>query len=430
MSTHSVIDEAQSRLAPITVRPFTDADSVDGAPAQVVAEPATADEVAAVLAWASARELTVAVRGGGTKLDWGGVCRSVDLVVSTTRLSRVLEHRHGDLTATVDAGTTLDALNARLAAHKQWLPLDPPWSPLATIGGILATNDSGPRRHRHGAPRDLIIGITVARPDAELAKAGGIVVKNVAGYDLSRLMTGAFGSLGVIVNATFKLAPVAPSSRTVVVKADGIEALASVMADVQASALTPTAVEVGWPPARALVRFDSVETAVAQQADEVAHLLASSASATRIVAGSEAEAAWADHARWWSEPGTLVKVTTLPQAVVPTLAWLAECGDVEVAVQGRASLGVFDVRLRGSVDAQVGLLGALRERFARGEGSAVIRRGSPELRTAIDPWGSLGDGRTVMRAIKQRFDPKEMLNPGRGPVSSSDRPTDSAVADS
>ena len=430
MSTDALIIHAQSRLGERAVRAFTEADSIDGASAQLVAEPATADEVAAVLGWASAEQLTVAVRGGGTKLDWGGVCQSVDLIVSTAGLNRRIEHRHGDLTATVDAGTSLGSLNATLATHGQWLPLDPPWSERATIGGIVATNDSGPHRYRHGAPRDLIIGITIARADAELAKAGGIVVKNVAGYDLSRLMTGAFGSLGVIVNATFKLAPVAPASRTVIAEADGIETLAALMAALQASALTPTVVEVGWPPARVLVRFDSVDAAVSQQADEAAQLLASGARETQIVNGADAGAVWNDYTRWWSEPGTLVKVTTLPRDVVPTLHWLAEGQDVEVAVQGRASLGVFELRLRGAVDAQVALLSDLRERFAPGEGAAVIRRGSPELRTACDPWGPLGDGCAIMQAIKHRFDPLGMLNPGRGPVSGSAGPNEATAAGS
>ncbi len=419
--TDTLLVQAQSRLGQVSVRQSTDADSIDGVRSQVVAEPATGDEVAAVLGWASAEQLTVSVRGGGTKLDWGGVSNLVDLIVSTARLNRVIKHRHGDLTATVDAGTTLGTLNATLAAHGQWLPLDPPWSEQATIGGILATNDSGSRRHRHGTPRDLIIGITIVRPDGELAKAGGIVVKNVAGYDLSRLMTGAFGSLGVIVDATFKLAPVAPASRTVIVETDAVETLASVMADVQASTLTPTAVEVSCPPPRVLVRFDSVETAVAQQANEAIHLLATGGRVTRAVAGVDADGVWDDYARWWSEPGTLVKVTMLPQNVGRTLGWFRQTSErqnVELAVQGRAGLGVLDVRLRGSVDAQVALLSALRERFRSGEGAAVIRRGSPELRTAIDPWGPLGDGRKIMQAIKQRFDPEGRLNPGRGPVSS------------
>src|SRR5262249_48256512 len=133
----------------------------------------------------------------------------------------VVAHRHGDLTATIQAGATLTDVNHTLGQHRQWIPLDAPWPDRATIGGIVATNDSGPRRHRDGAPRDLIIGIEIVLADGTAAKAGGIVVKNVAGYDVSRLMTGSFGSLAVIVGATFKLYPVPPASRTVVVDGEG-----------------------------------------------------------------------------------------------------------------------------------------------------------------------------------------------------------------
>ena len=133
-------------------------------------------------------------------------------------MNAVVAHRHGDLTATIQAGATLATSIATLAQHRQWIPLDPPWADRATIGGLVATNDSGPRRHRYGAPRDLIIGVEFARADGRLAKGGGIVVKNVAGYDLPRLLTGSFGSLGVIVTATFKLYPLTAASRTLVVE--------------------------------------------------------------------------------------------------------------------------------------------------------------------------------------------------------------------
>ena len=129
---------------------------------------------------------------------WGPLPGSIDLLLSTARLNKVVAHRHGDLTATVEAGATLSSVNAVLAEHGQWLPLDPAWSDRATIGGIVATNDSGPGRHRHGAPRDLIIGCSVALSDGRIAKSGGIVVKNVAGYDLARLFTGSTGSNEVV----------------------------------------------------------------------------------------------------------------------------------------------------------------------------------------------------------------------------------------
>jgi glycolate oxidase FAD binding subunit len=158
--------------------------------------------------------LQVIPRGGATKMDWGNPPRSGELMLSTRRLNRVVEHAWGDMTATVEAGCTLQQLQQTLAEHGQRLALDPLWPEQATIGGILATNDSGPLRIRFGSLRDLIIGITLALPDGTLAKSGGKVVKNVAGYDLPKLATGSLGTLGIITQAIFRLHPVPRESRT------------------------------------------------------------------------------------------------------------------------------------------------------------------------------------------------------------------------
>ena len=423
VSTEVLVAEAESRAGTGTVHAATEADAVDGVRPRLVVEPRSADQLAATLAWASSERLHVLVRGGGTKLAWGPPASAFDLVLSTAGLASRVEHRHGDLTATVDAGVTLAAANRALGAHGQWLPLDPPEPEQATIGGIVATNDSGPHRHRHGAPRDLIIGITIARSDGEIAKAGGIVVKNVAGYDLSRLYTGSFGCLGVILCATFKLVPVAPASRTVVVEPespstpDALEALEPLLADVMASSLTPSALEAAWPPARLLVRFESVEEAVAEQAEVVVRLVGGHGRAT-VVTGDAQFSLWRRHAGLHDETGSLVKVTTLPTACLSTLAWLRDEGarhDVSLAFAGRAGLGVADVRLDGPFDAQARVIAALRERLPIGQGSAVIRRADPELRQRVDPWGPVGDGLRVMQSVKRRLDPSGTLNPGRGP---------------
>ena len=399
------------------VRAGGDDDAVDGVRPRLVAAPANGEALAATLAWASSEGLSVRVSGGGTKQDWGTPGAGFDLLLSTAALSSVVEHRHGDLTATVEAGATLAAVNAALGAHGQRLPWDPPWPEQATIGGIVATNDSGPCRHGHGAPRDSIIGVTIARADGRVAKAGGIVVKNVAGYDLARLLTGSFGCLGVVLTATFKLAPAPPASRTVEVTVDSLEDATPVAADLAASSLTPTAIEVAWAPARLLARFESVEASVAQQAEAACALVGERGSAV-VLGGEEERAAWGRHAAHWSPGGTLVKLGTVPAELFPTLVWLrdrAAKDGIEMAAAGRAGLGVVDVRLDGPLEAQAGLIAALRERLPIGRGSAVIRRGDAALRQRIDAWGAIGDGMRVMMAIKRQFDPAGLLNPGRGP---------------
>ena len=400
-----------------TARASASADAIDEVLPRIVVEPPTADAIADTLAWASREKLSVVTRGGGTKIDWGAPPREVDLLLSTSRMQAVLAHRHGDLTATVEAGARLAAVNRELARHHQWLPLDPPLADRATIGGIIATNDSGPRRHRYGAPRDLILGVGMARADGRLAKAGGIVVKNVAGYDLARLLTGSFGSLAVIVSATFKLFPLARASRTVVVDVAGPREVQSLVSALLASQLTPTALEIELPPPRLLVRFESVEAAVAEQAREAVNLAAAGGAKARILQGSEEAAIWDAHDRRpWEGRGAILKVSLLVSDLADTLTWLTEAAGIdECEGTGRAGLGVLLIRLDGDVDAQARLLMELRERIPAGRGSAVVPRGSRELKARVDVWGPIGDGLDLMRAVKQRFDPSGILNPGRGP---------------
>ena len=416
-STPALVRALLARVTGGTARAGGSRDVTDDVQPRLVAQPATPEEVAATLAWATSEQLRVQAAGGRTKLDWGGASGPIDLLLSTARLDRVVEHRHGDLTTTVEAGATLSAVNAALAAHGQRLPWDPPWADRATIGGIVATNDSGPRRHGHGAPRDSIIGVTVARSDGRVARAGGIVVKNVAGYDLSRLLTGSFGCLGVVLTATFKLAPAPPASRTLEVTVDSLEAAAPIAADLAAAPLTPTAIEIASPPVRLLARFESVDVSVTQQA-EAARALVGPRGATAIHAGAEEQSAWEGHAAHWAASGTLVKLATVPAELFPTLVWLrdrAAGAGVELAAAGRAGLGVVDLRLEGPLDAQAQIVSELRARLPVGRGSAVIRRGAPDLRRRVGAWGTIGDALQVMRAIKRQFDPAGVLNPGRGP---------------
>ncbi len=411
-------------------------------------QPESVEDVAQILARANRERLRVLTRGAGTKTGWGAEPEA-DIVLSTAKLTAVLAHRHGDLTATVQAGASLAGVNRALAERGQWIPLDPPWADRATIGGLVATNDSGPRRHRYGAPRDLIIGIDFVRADGVAAKAGGIVVKNVAGYDIARLLTGSFGSLAVIVGATFKLFPLPPASRTVVVDlmtssrrggpvcppgADPSTLVLSLSKDelragtrvgpydafvsqLRASQLTPTAIEVQDPPLRILVRFETIEVAAEQQAASVVQLATTAGANALVLQGDEEAAVWADHARRpWDGDGAVIKITLVPTEVAPTIMWLAGAtGDAGYEVIGRAGAGVLLARVGGDVETQVRVLAGLRERLQPPAGSAVLVRGSDELKSRVDIWGPLGDGLAVMRAIKRQFDPNGILNPGRGP---------------
>jgi glycolate oxidase FAD binding subunit len=399
------------------VREGAPEDAVEGVVPRFVAEPTTAEGVAATLAWASRDELSVFTRGAGTKLGWGPPRQSIDVLVSTVRLNAVVAHRHGDLTATVQSGATLAEVNRTLARHRQWIPLDPPWADRATIGGLVATNDSGPRRHRYGAPRDLIIGIEFARADGRLAKGGGIVVKNVAGYDLPRLLTGSFGSLAIIVSVTFKLYPLASSSRTLAVDLKNPRDLGALTAAILGSHLTPTALEFHTPPLGLLIRFESIDAAVEQQIVNATKLIGDSGFTARTIVGAEEEQVWSRHgSAVLNDGGALIKVSTLPAELADTLALIEGlAGPNGYAAAGRAGLGVFLLRLGDDIDVQKRVVNGLRDASPGGRGSAVVTRGSPELKAQLDVWGPIGDGLSLMRAVKQQFDPAGTLNRGRGP---------------
>ena len=409
---------AASLVGAAAVRAAGPTDAIDGVIPRLVVEPPTVDAVAAMMSWASRDKLSVLVRGSGTKLGWGPTPRPIDLLMSTARLSAVVAHRHGDLTATIQAGATLASVNRALGQHRQWIPLDPPGVDAgATVGGLVATNDSGPRRHRYGAPRDLIIGVEFARADGCLAKGGGIVVKNVAGYDLPRLMTGSFGSLGVIVAATFKLYPLTAASRTLVVDLSTSSALGVLAGRILSSHLTPTALEFATHPLRLIVRFESIEASVDQQCASAEKLVGEQGFAARGLSGSDEEALWRTHANpGEASGGALIKISVLPTELADTLNLIENlAGERGYVASGRAGLGVFLVRLIADVELQKRVIEGVRNVFRPGRGSAVLVDASPELKNRVDVWGPIGDGLSLMRNVKKQFDPAGILSPGRGP---------------
>jgi glycolate oxidase FAD binding subunit len=406
----SIVGGAAARLG-------TPADAVEGVVPRVIVEPASQEALSEVLAWASREKLAILVRGSGTKMGWGAAPRAIDVVIATSRLNAVVAHRHGDLTATIQAGTTLADANRVLGQYRQWIPLDPPHADRATIGGLVATNDSGPRRHRYGAPRDLIIGIEFVRADGRTAKGGGIVVKNVAGYDLPRLLTGSFGSLGVIVTATFKLYPWTVASNTLVIDLKAPADLGALTGTLLASHLTPTALEFTTHPMRLIIRFESIDASVQAQSETAATLVGEAGFAARSIAGPEEERFWTDHARFGEdERCALLKVSVLPTDLAPTLALVEQlAGKDGYAASGRAGAGVFQLCVLGDTQLQKRTIEGLRDSLPLGRGSAVIVKSPPELRTHVDVWGPIGDGLALMKAVKQQFDPAGILTPGRGP---------------
>ncbi|HEU4687697.1 MAG TPA: FAD-binding oxidoreductase, partial [Vicinamibacterales bacterium] len=293
------------------LRQGTAEDAIDGVVPLRGALPESPEDLARVLADASReRQLTV-LRGGGSKIGWGRVADRIDLVIGTARLGRLVAHRYGDMTVTAQAGMPLATLNRHLSEHRQHLPIESAFED-ATVGGIIATNDAGPMRHRFGTPRDLLIGVTLAMTDGRLVTAGGTVVKNVAGYDLGKLVSGSHGTLAVIVDATFKLLPLPLASMTLVGSyVDGV-ALARDVAALHGSQVELTSFDVYAADGRwvLLMRMASSPAATEAQAAEARRLLSS---APTVLSGDEEAALWGEQIRApWVEGGTVVRLSWLP----------------------------------------------------------------------------------------------------------------------
>jgi len=423
------LQELSRHLASGDIREPIGTDAIDGSVPQRIVEPSTAEGVAAALAWCSTNRQSVVIRGGGTKLGWGRRPGSVDVLLSTTKLAGVLRYEPGDLTVTAAAGTSLEDLNQHLSSHGQWLPIDAR-GPTATVGGAVATNECGPLRHRYGTPRDQLIGVRLATADGRLASAGGNVVKNVAGYDLGKLIAGSFGSLAAIVSATFKLAPVPAISTTLVASFKNREDLSGAAAEISSSQLDPMSVEIEATGPEAgggrrnalhlLIRFAGTDAGVDEQLATAERLAAAFHPAeSERMAGDADQALWSHRGRrMWGTPGTIVKASWMPASLGDVISLVDEvrgATGAEVELVGRAALGTGLIRIAGEASAEIAGVEQLRAR-PKIVGHVVVVRSSPELKSRVDVWNVSPGTAAVTRLLKQALDPAGILNAQRGPA--------------
>jgi len=420
-------------------------DAVAGVVPSFVASPASTAEVAALLRAADEAGLAVVPRGAGTGLSWGAPPSRCDLALDLRSMDQVIEHAAGDLVARVQAGATIGQLAVALGSAGQQLALDVPAG--ATVGGVVATGTAGPRRFRYGAPRDLLIGITVVRADGVVARSGGKVVKNVAGYDLGKLFAGSQGTLGVITEATFRLHPLPAATAWVTAEFGQAERAGAVAAVASAagSPLVPSAVELDWPggsqrPLRVGVLLEGTGPGVAERVTQMSGLLAAP--------GGSVSVAETAPARWGALPAgaTVVRVSFWVSALDSVLEALAAAGaaaGVRAAVSGPAGAGALYACLDpGTPDADaVRFVTALRERIAGGAGPGGVgpggvgpggggpggpRGGVAVLAAAPAVLGATRDGAVpglaLMRAVKDQFDPDHRMFPGRGVCPGGDDP--------
>lgn len=379
-------------------------------------EPANEQELARVLKLANEATMAVIPHGGGTKLAWGNPPQRADIFLSTARLNAIVDYASSDLTVTVEAGCTIKQLRETLSQLDQRLALDPLWPSRATVGGVLSTNDSGALRLRFGSLRDLIIGITLALPDGTLAKSGGKVVKNVAGYDLPKLATGALGTLGVITRATFRIHPMPKQSRTIsCIARDVCEAQRLTLA-IQDSKLAHSALQIRFVESmqpQIDVLFEASQAGLTAQIEGLKAILAPSAVIEPGPAVWSARQELYSAAKDKASNSALAKVSILPSQIAETYETLVTIAANRVHFQAVVqATGIGFVYFEATPAEIAGALQALRARLEAMGGSLMIAH-RPSAMPPLDAWGNPGDALPLMRAVKKQFDQKNTLNPGR-----------------
>ncbi|HEY6379899.1 MAG TPA: FAD-binding oxidoreductase [Candidatus Dormibacteraeota bacterium] len=384
------------------VRDAGDDDVVHGVRPRLVVAPGTEDEASVVLREASRAGLAVVIRGAGTKLTWGAPPRTCDMVLSTHRLDALVEHEPGDLVCVAQAGMRLEALQAVLVAaagHRQRLMLDP--FPAGTLGGIVATAASGPLRNRYGTPRAVLIGARFVLADGTIGHTGGKVVKNVAGYDLAKLLTGSLGTLALITQVAFRLHPDPPASRTVLLDSASPDHVVAYLNRLRRLPVVPSCVDVLWPDGVVRVRIDGSADSAERQAQGVA-----GGAGGRVLDDREAALLDARIAvRPWDLPGAIVGVA-LPRTHIGDLLELASGRVEEVVLRG--TLGTGEARLAEDAAAVTGF----RQAVATIGGHVVLQRSPAALGAVAWPPGD-DVAVELMRSVKRALDLSGVLAPGR-----------------
>ena len=402
-------------------RAATAADAVLGVQPAEVYEPGTLQEAAEAVGSASRAGRRLVFVGGGTELELGDAPAKLDAILRTARLERVLDYAPSDQVVRAEAGVTLSALQEALAKNGQRLALDPPQPARATLGGIVAANAFGPRRARFGSVRDLLIGVTIVRADGVVARGGGKVVKNVAGFDLPKLMVGSLGTLGLIADVTFRLHPLPEESSTLLVpdrKASEVWALVGSMRRAQ---LEPVSVVALWRSGglfEIAVRFEGFRAGVAEQSAKLQALVAAEFHcACDELPAVGASSLWEKHDQLRFGPPLSAKFAALPghlEAVASELIPALAGGLEKPGFAWYATLGLGFIS-GSAVDPEkaAAALASARAGLERLGGSLVVRTAPPAVRERVPVWGSPSPALALMKSVKARLDPGRCLAPGR-----------------
>jgi glycolate dehydrogenase FAD-binding subunit len=397
----------------------TSADAILGVVPSAVYEPRSVEEAVDAVRESASEGNALSFVGGGTDLGWGPPPSRLDAVLRTGNLQRIIDYAPSDQVVVVEAGITLSALQKTLAGHGQQLAIDPPLPERATLGGIVAANAFGPRRAGYGSVRDLLIGVSFVRADGTLARGGGKVVKNVAGFDLPKLLTGSLGTLGLIVTATFRLHPLPEDSATVLVSdldGPGVRALGSKIRAAQLEPTSVVALATHGGRFEAAVLFEGFRAGVREQCQRFVSLLRAD-HPCEISDAVSAQVFWDRHDVVRREGTLRAKMAALPTAierigrdVLPSLLSPFEnAGFVWYASLGLGFL-CGSPQDAGRVASEIARARAI---LAEGGGSLTLAAAPPEIRERVDVWAAPPQSLSLMKRVKERLDPERRFNPGR-----------------
>lgn len=446
MLSEEALVERLSRIAGaehLVAEEKTLAYAVDGKVPQAVVFPASVDELSGIMSFASAEGLKIVPRGSGTKIELGGIPEQVDIVIALSRLNRLIDHEPNDMTATFEAGILLKDAQTILSRSNQFIALDPPHADLATIGGILATNSSGPKRHRYGTGRDLVLAMRLVHADGKVSKCGAKVVKNVTGYDLNKLYIGSLGTLAIIAEATFRLYPIPACEKSCLAPFPSVDEAWTVVARILDSPLVPSAVvllnpeacrysagRVGlsWPERSygLAVGMSSVhQEAVNTQLNTVRQHCAEAGADGEILESDSHKMLWQAIRDFESGEGprVVLKASVLLTKVTEGVKLGEEmaahlgfgCGTISEAGSGiiRYYFSGKGCSIQQFQQGATEIITRLRSFARETGGSLVVQEAPAEVKSRIDVWGSVGKTLPLMRGLKEQFDPQRILNPGR-----------------
>jgi glycolate oxidase FAD binding subunit len=380
--------------------------------------PSSAIELAELVTIASRDRSPLIVAGNSSKLDWGGMVKDAKSTVSTQQLDRLIAHAVGDLTVTVEAGIKFSSLQEILATAGQFLPLDPAYPTRSTIGGIVATADTGSLRHRYGGVRDLLLGISFVRADGKIAKAGGRVVKNVAGYDMMKLFTGSYGTLGILTEVTLRVYPLPANSGTVILTG-AIEGLSKAAKILLASTLTPIAVdvlstafsqdlEISNTPS-IVVKFATIPASIAEQSEQLLAIGKGLGLKGGSWQGAQESQLWSGiQTGIWGDVPIGCKLGVRSTAAVDTINEIDRfsANTSKAVIHLNSGIGACAIEDSSQIE-------SLRTHCEAAGGFLSVLQAPGDVKAKIDVWGYRGNAVPLMREIKQQFDPTGILNPGK-----------------